>query len=439
MGEFRSKLEEIIPATELVFEPTPGFGRYRRFFPESAISFPAKANTNLLEYLIKKYTKEGDLILDCMAGSYSTCVVGALLGRNCIGIDIEEKFYQWGLEAKERVERTSTLTPKGKMVVLKGDARNLTEILSEEIDSIITSPPYADAKKGVADAERMARRWEEYRSEKWNTWGRSAHTPGRIRGFESLGSGYSRSKDNIGNLPYGNVDVVITSPPYSETLSVKSGGMKGKKNAPKTSTVGSDGNPQLYSDNPDNIGNLPFGCIDAIITSPPYEASLEGTSRHTRGGIASRDRKLAQTGSITVLTEDTKKGVPICYSPNEDNIGNLKSTDEEYAGLVEGKLKTKNGKPTYLSEMFKVYREMWKVLKPGGLAIIVIKPFIRNKKVIDLPYHTWLLLKMAGFKLEELLKLRLKQVSFWRILYERRFPFVPKIRHEYILVCRKKV
>ena len=185
-----------------------------------------------------------------------------------------------------------------------------------------------------------------------------------------------------------------------------------------------------------NIGNLPVGNIDAIITSPPYEAALEGTSRHTRGGIASRDKKLAQTGSYTILTEDTKKGVPVCYSPNPQNIGNLKSSDEEYENLRRG-LMTKDGKPTYLSEMLKVYREMWKVLKPGGRAIVVVKPFIRNKKVVDLPYHTYLLMRLAGFELEQLYKLRLKQQSFWRILYYKKFPEVPRIAHEYVIVARK--
>ena len=87
--------------------------------------------------------------------------------------------------------------------------------------------------------------------------------------------------------------------------------------------------------------------------------------------------------------------------------------------------------------MLKVYCEMWKVLKPDGLAIIVVKPFIRNKKVVDLPYHTWLLLKKVGFKLVKLYKLRLKTMSFWRILYHRKFPDVPKIAHEYVIIVKK--
>jgi len=167
-----------------------------------------------------------------------------------------------------------------------------------------------------------------------------------------------------------------------------------------------------YAPSEENIGNLKF---DVAITSPPYEGSLEGGSRHTKGGIASRDPALAQTGTYATRLSF---GVPVGYSPKKDNIGNLK-------------------KETYLEAMLQVYREMWKVLKPNGKAIIIIKPFIRNKKVVDLPYHTWLLLKKAGFTLTQLFKLRLKQQSFWRILYHKKFPSVPKIAHEYVLVTEK--
>jgi hypothetical protein len=62
---------------------------------------------------------------------------------------------------------------------------------------------------------------------------------------------------------------------------------------------------------------------------------------------------------------------------------------------------------------------------------------VRNKKVVDLPWHTWLLMAKVGFKLEKLYKLRLKSQSFWRILYARKFPDAERICHEYVIVARK--
>jgi len=378
--EFRSKLEDIMPAEELDFEPTPAFGSYRQFFPEEATAHPAKANTKLIEFLIEKFTKEGDTVLDPMAGTGSTGVIASLHNRNTILIDIEEKFVEWMKKAKELVDKYQTLFGKGEIKIIQGDARELSKLLK-------------------------------------------------------------------------NVDHIITSPPYSETLSVRSGGMKGMKNAPN-STVGSDGNPQLYSTNPKNIGNLPHGNIDVIITSPPYADSL----RYIKQDREKRLRKLIEldrekamrgikwsTTSIEALKRQVAREID-GYGESEENIGNLPHGD---IGIIEKvrdreieklrKILMKNGRPTYLSEMLKVYYEMWKVLKPFGLAIVIVKPFIRNKEVIDLPYHTWLLMQRVGFKLEKLYKLRLKQKSFWRVLYYRKFPEVPRINHEYILVCRKVV
>jgi hypothetical protein len=115
-----------------------------------------------------------------------------------------------------------------------------------------------------------------------------------------------------------------------------------------------------------------------------------------------------------------------------DNVRDYGSIEALARGLM-----TRDGKPTYLSEMLKVYAQMFKVLKPNGLAIVVIKPFIRNRKVVDLPYHTWLLMSKVGFKLEKLYKLRLKTQSFWRLLFYKKYPDVPRIAHEYVIVARK--
>ncbi|MCD6255272.1 MAG: hypothetical protein J7J44_03245, partial [Deltaproteobacteria bacterium] len=40
--------------------------------------------------------------------------------------------------------------------------------------------------------------------------------------------------------------------------------------------------------------------------------------------------------------------------------------------------------PTYLSEMFRIYNECFKVLKPHGKMIIIVKDFVRNFKVVKL-------------------------------------------------------
>ena len=62
---------------------------------------PTQKPVALLEYLIKTYTNEGDLVLDFTMGSGSTGVACMNLNRKFIGIELEEKYFNI---AKKRIE-----------------------------------------------------------------------------------------------------------------------------------------------------------------------------------------------------------------------------------------------------------------------------------------------------------------------------------------------
>ena len=54
---------------------------------------PQQKPTDLLEYLIKTYTNEGETVLDATMGSGSTGVAAINTGRNFIGFELEQKFF----------------------------------------------------------------------------------------------------------------------------------------------------------------------------------------------------------------------------------------------------------------------------------------------------------------------------------------------------------
>lgn len=54
---------------------------------------PTQKPTDLLRYLIRTYTDEGDTVLDYTMGSGSTCVAALQEGRKCIGIEMDKKYY----------------------------------------------------------------------------------------------------------------------------------------------------------------------------------------------------------------------------------------------------------------------------------------------------------------------------------------------------------
>lgn len=68
---------------------------------------PTQKPVALLEELIKKHSNEGDLVLDCFAGSASTAIASYNTGRDFIGCEISEEYYnkavkelrKWGLIA----------------------------------------------------------------------------------------------------------------------------------------------------------------------------------------------------------------------------------------------------------------------------------------------------------------------------------------------------
>jgi len=71
------------------------------------------------------------------------------------------------------------------------------------------------------------------------------------------------------------------------------------------------------------------------------------------------------------------------------------------------------------------------------LMILTVKPFIRNQKIVPLQEHTKMLVEKVGFLFVEEHCRILTQQSFWRILYHRKYPSVPLIDREYVLVFKK--
>ena len=83
-------------------------------FPKSIVSFqkphpsrayhPTQKPVELLEYLIRTYSNEGDLILDNCMGSGTTGVACKRLNRNFIGIELDKGYFD---VARQRIDSTT--------------------------------------------------------------------------------------------------------------------------------------------------------------------------------------------------------------------------------------------------------------------------------------------------------------------------------------------
>ena len=75
--------------------------RFQKPHPSKAIH-PTEKSLELMEWLVKTYTNENDLVLDFTAGSFTTGVACKRLNRSFIGIELEEEYYKIG---KERIKK----------------------------------------------------------------------------------------------------------------------------------------------------------------------------------------------------------------------------------------------------------------------------------------------------------------------------------------------
>lgn len=81
-------------------EKVPGnvweFSRVR-FKMDEYENHPTQKPEALLERIIKTSSNAGDVVLDPFSGSFTTSTVAVRLGRNAIGIDMNEEFFEMGI------------------------------------------------------------------------------------------------------------------------------------------------------------------------------------------------------------------------------------------------------------------------------------------------------------------------------------------------------
>ena len=95
------KNNALMQDTEYIQKYTNYPNNILEFNCESKYVHPTQKPVDLLEYLIKTYTDEGDLVLDFTMGSGSTGVACLNLNRKFIGIELDKKYFDI---AKNKIE-----------------------------------------------------------------------------------------------------------------------------------------------------------------------------------------------------------------------------------------------------------------------------------------------------------------------------------------------
>lgn len=555
------------------------------YYSDNSVKHPAKMDIRLTRWILQRFTREGETVLDPMSGIGSTLLEAVNMNRNCIAVEFEKKFADWTNENLRLLNRNRAIDKRGSGIVVQGDARNLTDVLNRQVDDIVFSPPHgisigtrAGGRMSWCTKDQSRKALPVYSTSKDNIsnldYGKDIDTiitsppfanceHHRDHGLKDLSGKDMKgrkawmnkehtkvSKDNIGNLRLGEIDSIITSPPFVETIAfqdfgfmedvvardygtrVREGKTKGHYASPDAKRRYFEKCEEGKIEDPDNIGNLPKGDIDAIVTSPPFAASPRAgnkdkeafwknqETRHGRKFIQSRiildamhySNDPENIGNLpmgeidTIITspphanidvgkgvrkkrwekikdkegfkgrKEWKSGTPSQYSQDPENLGNLPRgeisaivTSPPYDGDMESsrhaksslaKIKRnvgayldfderesenighKKGK-SYISEMLKVYWQCYSVLKPGGIAVIVTKNFVRSHKPVRLDMDTLILMENCGFVLADRYFRVLERPSFWirnyRMQCKKKGISDPTAHYEDVLIFRKRL
>ena len=120
---------------------------------------PAKFPETMAQEFITFFTKEGETVLDPMAGTGSTLIAALRAGRNSYGIELNPKYAQIAkqiIEAERQTLGEAIVNLKSEIV--NGDAAQITNYGLPITDYVLTSPPYWDMLRAKGSDNQKKRR-----------------------------------------------------------------------------------------------------------------------------------------------------------------------------------------------------------------------------------------------------------------------------------------
>ena len=159
---FRNRLNDLDPKTWLKFQKS-WFIHNPPARRKDVLRHPAKYPETLAQDFIEFFTKKGELVFDPMVGTGSTLVAGLRSGRNSIGIELNPSYAEIARQVIQD-ERNTLGSSINELIseVITGNAKDSNELIKlqliQQVDYVITSPPYWDMLHAQGAQTQMARR-----------------------------------------------------------------------------------------------------------------------------------------------------------------------------------------------------------------------------------------------------------------------------------------
>lgn len=163
--EFRNRLNDLSNKEWLKFQKS-WFIHNPPPRKDDVLRHPAKFPETLVQEFIEFFTKQGETILDPMAGTGSSLVAALRSGRHSYGVELNSAYARIAQEIvnEEKVTLGKIAQPLTAKII-NGDAARIAEIAQEfripPIDYVITSPPYWDMLHAKGAETQQKRRQDQ--------------------------------------------------------------------------------------------------------------------------------------------------------------------------------------------------------------------------------------------------------------------------------------
>jgi hypothetical protein len=295
--------------------------------------------------------------------------------------------------------------------------------MSGGFDAVMSSPPYAEARIGQESGQEQCGHNDAYGTEDGQLGGMrdrgfdaaisSPHYAGYVvrtlkdglidangkvvsrDGFEiPTDDAYGQSVGQLGAMKHGDLDAVISSPPYGDIA--QQGGDKGMKERGVGLTRGERCFDE-YGEGDGQLGRMDTGGLDAAISSPPFRGQSADGGWQMLG-------KYAEEGRLTVkqVGGQSDKLYP-SWDPSRDTAygtseGQLSEMDEGNLDAVASNQGDDGSDDNFWMAAKTIVEQTYSVLKKGGVAIWVVKAYVKGGKYIDFPDQWRRLCEAVGFK-----------------------------------------
>ena len=389
----------------------------QRLYTHGIHKYPAKFFPELPRWIIEKYTDRGNLVLDPFMGSATANLEASLLGRNSIGVDVDQ---------------FSRYISKVKTTVISGE--ELTSA-KEELQAIINQYSQKSLINGVPNFPYRDNWFKPYILKELAYIKMSIQQLNQSRKirdfflicFSSIIRTVSEADNNCTrtvirkklNKQVNEGDAISL---FLKRVERNVEGMIALSEAKPTGSVSIPSNADAR-----NLQGIDSASIDLAVTSPPYMNAVDYPRTHQLElyWLGFADGSLADLKKLHVGTESVQaKDYKILHNTQS------KLANAEIAKIYKMDQRRSYIASKYIDDMQANLEEVHRVLKPGKRYVLVVG----NNLVRGIQFETWKYLKeiapKVGYKVEQ---------SFVSAIINHfiKVPRAERINDDHVLVLQK--